>query len=256
MNPLVSIAIESARSAGRIITKAAERPDLIKVETKTVGGYVTDVDRRAEQAIIDTIKKSYPQHAILAEESGMQGHSETIWIIDPLDGTKNFVHGCPHYAVSIAIQHAGKVIHGVIYDPVRDELFIASAGAGASLNGRKLRLVYQTPEKALIAIAYPKPTAEEALVWAKKLAMLNPVSDGLRNMGSAALDLAYLACGRFDMCLTSGLHRWDFAAGALLVTEAGGLISDWQGGESYQDSGQLYAAHPKLFKQFLKMVSQ
>jgi len=256
MNPLVSIAVEAARSAGRIITKAADRPDLIKVEIKNLGGYVTDVDRRAEQAIIESIKKVYPTHAILAEESGRQGDSDTVWIIDPLDGTKNFVHGCPHYAVSIAIQHAGKIIHGVVYDPMRDELFIASAGSGASLNGRKLRLMYQTPEKALIAIAYPKPAPEQALAWAKKLAMLSPVSDGIRNMGSAALDLAYLACGRFDMCLAAGLRYWDFAAGALLVTEAGGLISDWQGSENYQDSGQLYAAHPKLFKQLLKVVSQ
>jgi myo-inositol-1(or 4)-monophosphatase len=256
MNPLISIAVEAVRSAGRIVTKAAERPDLIKVRNKAMGGYVTDVDERAEQAIIDIIKKSYPQHAILAEESGQQGSSETVWVIDPLDGTKNFVHGVPHYAISIAIEHAGKIVHGVIYDPLRDELFIASAGSGASLNGRKLRLMYQVPEKTLIAMSYPKPTPEEALVWAKKLAMLDPVADGIRNMGSAALDLAYLACGRFEMYLAKGLECWNFAAGALLVTEAGGLITNWLGGEHYQKTGELYAAHPKLFKQFLKVVAQ
>ena len=256
MNPLVSIAIEAARSAGRVITKAAERPDLVKVTNKGSDDYVTDVDQRAEQAIVDIIKKSYPHHAILAEESGAQGDSEVVWIIDPLDGTRNFIHGCPHYAVSIAIQQAGKIEHGVIYDPVRDELFVTSAGRGASMNGVRLRMVPKLPNMAFISLSYPQPTQAEALEWAKKIALLSPGCGGVRKMGSAALDLAYLACGRFDVCLTSGLHLWDFAAGALLVTEAGGLIGDWHGDESYHESGALYAAHPKLFKYFIKMVSQ
>lgn len=256
MNPLVSIAIEAARSAGRIILKGAERPDLIKVTEKNPDDYVTDIDQRAEQAIINLIQKSYPQHAILAEESGMHGSSETVWIVDPLDGSRNFIHSCPHYAVSIAIQQAGKIEHGVVYDPLRDELFVASAGAGASLNGRRLRLVAKSAEKAFIALTYPQPTTEEALSWAKKIALLSTQCGGIRKMGSAVLDLAYLAAGRFDVCVTDRLKLWDFAAGALLVTEAGGLISNWQGGEDYQENGQLYAAHPKLFKHFIKTVAQ
>lgn len=256
MNPLVSIAIEAARAAGRVIVKASERPDLIKVSYKSEGEYATDVDQRAEQVIIEMIQKSYPQHAILAEESGEQGSHEFTWIIDPLDGTKNFAHNFPHYAVSIAIQVGEKIEHGIIYDPIRDELFVASAGRGAQLNGRRLRLEQRAPERTLLAMCYPHPKPEEALDVGKKVAMLSTAVGGIRKSGSAALDLAYLAAGRVDMCLTNKLRIWDYAAGVLLISEAGGLVTDWQGGEDYAKEGKLFAAHPKLFKHFIKTVSQ
>ena len=257
MNPLVNIAIEAARTAGRIIVKASERPDLVKVIAKPNGdGYTTDINSRSEHAIIHLIKKSYPAHDILVEETKEnQGESEVTWIINPLDGTGNFMHNCPHYAVSIAIKIADRIEHSVIYDPIRDELFIATAGRGAQLNGHRIRLQQRAPEQALIAITYLRPTAKEAVELGEKVARLTPLAGGIRSMGSAALDLAYLAAARFDVCLTSNLRLWDFAAGALLVTEAGGLISDWQGDDHYRDNGQLYAAHPKLFKHFIKAIS-
>jgi myo-inositol-1(or 4)-monophosphatase len=257
MNPLINISIEAARAAGRIIVKASERPDLIKVIAKPDGdGYTTEIKHRSAQAIIHLIKKAYPDHGVLLDETqDHQEESEVTWIINPLDGVENFMHNCPHYAISIAIKIADRIEHSVIYDPVRDELFIATAGRGAQLNGHRIRLQQRAAEQAIIAIAYPRPSAKEAAEFAEKVVRLTPIAGGIRFTGSAALDLAYLAAARFDACLTANLGLPDFAAGALLISEAGGLISDWQGDDHYRETGQLYAAHPKLFKHFIKAIS-
>lgn len=253
MNPLVNIAIDAARAAGRVITRAFERPDLLKITHKSERDFATDVDHRAEAMIIETIRKAYPEHAILAEESGEQGKHDFTWIIDPLDGTRNFAYNIPHYAISIAIRVDQKVEHGVIYDPVRDELFVASAGRGAQMNGRRLRVSQRSLGEALIAFSYAGASQEESIDFAKKVARLSPHCGGVRYLGAATLDLAYLAAGRIDGYFANRLKLWDYAAGVLLVREAGGIVTDWEGNESFSEEGQLIAAHPKLFKQLVKV---
>lgn len=253
MNPLVNIAIEAARSAGRLIIRAFERPDLTKITYKTERDFFTDVDRRSEKIIIDTIRKVYPEHAVIAEESGASGQHDFTWIIDPLDGTRNFTHNIPHFAISIAVRVDDRVEHGVIYDPVRDELFIASAGRGAQLNGKRIRMAQQGLAQALMAFSYANASAKESLDLATKIAKLAPNCGGIRYMGSAALDLAYLAAGRLDGYFANRLNLWDYAAGVLLIQEAGGFVTNWQGDESLEN-GQLIAAHPKLFKQIFKAI--
>ena len=255
MHPMLNIAIRAARSAGNIIIRSLQHVEHLEVTTKGRNDFVTDVDRLAEQEIISVIHKSYPDHAILAEESGEQGDSETIWIIDPLDGTANFLHGFPHYCVSIGVMVRGRIEHGVIYDPLRDELFTASRGAGAQLNDRRLRVTKQkTLAGSLIATGFPFKYHEHFPAYLATFNAVFPEVSDLRRGGSAALDLAYVAAGRVDAYWELGLQKWDLAAGILLIEEAGGVVSDFTGGENHIEHGNLVAGNFNIHQQLLNQI--
>lgn len=255
MHPMLNIAIRAARSAGNIIIRSLQHVEHLEVTTKGRNDFVTDVDRLAEQEIISVIHKSYPDHAILAEESGEQGHNETIWIIDPLDGTANFLHGFPHYCVSIGVMVRGRIEHGVIYDPLRDELFTASRGAGAQLNDRRLRVTKQkTLAGSLIATGFPFKYHEHFPAYLATFNAVFPEVSDLRRGGSAALDLAYVAAGRVDAYWELGLQKWDLAAGVLLIEEAGGVVSDFTGGENHIENGNLVAGNFNIHQQLLNQI--
>lgn len=250
MNPLVNIAVDAVRAAGKIILKASERLDLVTIQVKNNFDMVTNVDHEAEQKIIQVIRKAYPDHAILAEESGATGEHDITWIIDPLDGTTNFAHGFPHYCISIGIRVKQRLEHGVIYDPLRDELFVASKGRGAQLNGRKIRCRPQV-DLAGVFLGMSHMDCASSIFQGKTL----PIS-GLRRSGSAALDMAYVAAGRLDAFLAQHLQVWDSAAGIVLIQEAGALVSDFSGREAGFEQGEVVAANPKLFKQLLQFIHQ
>ncbi len=254
-HPIVNIAVQAARKAGEVILRSWDRVDSINIEQKQPNDFVTEVDKRAERIIIDTIHKAHPDHGILAEESGQYAEGETMWIIDPLDGTRNFIHGFPHVAVSIGVQHAGRMEHAVIYDPIKKEIFTASRGRGAQLNNRRLRVSKsQRLELSLLGTGFPfkdKPILETYLKSFKDV-FLN--CGGIRRTGSAALDLAYVAAGRLDGFWEYGLKPWDLAAGSLLITEAGGLISDFEGGDTWLDTGKIVGGNPKIFKAILQII--
>lgn len=256
MQPLLNIAITAARQAGDIIIRHMEQLDRIKINAKTGEEYYSEVDIKAEQAIIHTIHKAYPDHGIIAEESGNQNDaSECIWIIDPLDGTHNYLHGFPFYAVSIALRIKNRIEHAVVYDPLRHECFSASRGRGARLNDRRLRVSKQTQlSAALLASGFPFRDVALAKRYLPTFEAMIGKCAGVRRTGSAALDLAYLACGRLDGFWEFGLRPWDIAAGSLLVQEAGGLISDLQGGEDYLKQGDVVAGTPKVFKSLLQTL--
>ncbi|QID18059.1 inositol monophosphatase [Nitrogeniibacter mangrovi] len=258
MHPTLSIAIKAARRAGNTINRAANDVDRIRVEAKAANDFVTEVDRAAEAAIIETLLDAYPGHGILAEESGRtagNADSEFQWIIDPLDGTTNFIHGFPQYAVSIALAKNGVVEQGVVYDPTRNELFTATKGAGAMLNERRIRVSRRNKlAESLIATGFPFREFDHVDAY---LAMFKDVCQktaGIRRPGAAALDLAYVACGRADGFWELGLSIWDMAAGALLVQEAGGLISDLAGESEYLHTGNVVAGTPKVFAQLLPII--
>ena len=248
MQPLLNIAVTAARLAGELIVRHQDQVEHLKVTEKGSTDFRSEVDVKAEQAIIRTIHKAYPEHGILAEESGLQqGDADTVWIIDPLDGTSNYLHGFPFFAVSIAVRIKGRIEHGVVYDPVRHECFSATRGSGARLNDRRLRVSKQTQLAAsMVAVsAHAHSPAAEALMRQ---------CGSLRRTGSAALDLAYLASGRLDGLWALGLQPWDVAAGSLLIQEAGGLISDLQGGEDFVRHGNVVAGTPKVFKSLLQTL--
>jgi len=259
--PQVNIAQRAARQAGNILRRAAEDVSVISVQKKGVNDFVTEVDRASEKKIIEVISKIYPDHGFLGEESGLvEGRGEGrdwLWVIDPLDGTTNFIHGFPHYCISIALKHKGKVEHALIYDPLRDEEFTASKGRGAMLNGRRLRVTQPAGlEGTLISTGFPyrKNQAEHMDAY---LAMFKDIAEnvaGLRRPGSAALDLAWLAAGRVDGFFEMGLQEWDIAAGTLLVTEAGGLIGDLTGSGRHLENGNVVAGSAKVFKGLLQKV--
>jgi len=255
MQPLLNIAMRAARRAGDLIVKSLSRLDSLKVDTKGRNDFVTDIDRKAEADIIATIHKSYPQHAILAEESGRSGEDEYVWIIDPLDGTTNFLHGFPTFAVSIAVQHRGRLQHGVVYDPMRQEFFTASRGDGAQLEGKKIRVSAQrTLEGSLIGTGYP--FREGANYIDEYLAMLKIVMStaaGVRRPGAASLDLAYVAAGRIDGFWEFGLSPWDTAAGTLLIQEAGGRVGTAAGAE-YTLGANIVAGNPKIYEALLETI--
>jgi myo-inositol-1(or 4)-monophosphatase len=258
MHPLLNIAERAARSAGKIILKGFERLDLIKIKEKQPNDFVTNIDYHAEQTIIEIIKAAYPEHGILAEESGQQNGDEFLWVIDPLDGTLNFLHGFPHFSVSIAIKRKERIEHALIYDPIRQEIFTASRGQGAQLNQQK-RLRVNTRRNlkdALlgISISYKSPSQLEHHCQLLKYFMGRHIT--LRRCGSAALDLAYLAAGRLDGFWGLGLAPWDSAAGILLIQESGGIVCDLQGNENYFETGSIVAANPKLCKPLLQAISQ
>lgn len=255
MHPMLNIATRAARTAGDIIVRHMDRVQGLEVTTKGYNDFVTEVDRQAEDAIIRTIHKAYPHHAILAEESGRQGDDAYQWIIDPLDGTTNYLHGFPQFAVSIALMHKGVLEQGVVYDPLRQELFTATRGSGALLNDRRIRVSRQTKlEGALLGTGFPFKDQKRLEVYLATFKSLFPTTSGIRRAGSAALDLAYVACGRFDGFWEFGLREWDMAAGVLLVQEAGGLVSDINGGHDYLQSGNIAAGNPKIYKAILRTI--
>lgn len=254
--PLINIAIEAARAAGIIIVRAMKRLDTIKIAEKHPNDFVTEVDQRVEQEIISIIKKAYPSHSILGEESGEIEGDDYQWIIDPIDGTRNFIHGFPHFAISIAVAYKNRIEHGVIYDPILQELFTASRGKGAQLNDRRIRVsARKNLEECLLGTGFAYRHADrENPIPTKILQTILPVCGDIRRAGAATLDLAYVACGRLDGFWEMGLHIWDMAAGLLLVKEAGGMVCDPYGGEDYLKTGNIVAANPVVIRQFLKMI--
>lgn len=255
MHPMLNTAIKAARRAATVIQRASNNLDVLRVERKDHNDFVSEVDRAAEDAIVSTLLEAYPQHAILAEEGGSRGNSEYTWIIDPLDGTTNFLHGFPQYAVSIALQHRDVITQAVVYDPNRNEMFTASRGGGAFLNDRRIR-VSKTRElaDALVATGFPFKQFGQLEAY---LAMLKDVvqkSAGVRRPGAASLDLCYVAAGRFDAYWELGLKPWDIAAGSLLVQEAGGLVTDLLGEGDYLSSGDVVAGSPKVMGQLLQVL--
>ncbi len=256
MHPMLTIAVKAARRASTIITRASRDIDSLTVTHKRHNDFVSEVDKAAEAAIIETLLDAYPKHGILAEESGAQGDSEFVWIIDPLDGTTNFLHGFPQYSISIALQHNGVLSQAVVYDPNRNDLFTASRGGGAFLNDRRLRVSKRKQlDEALIGTGFPfRDFAHLDTYMAMFRDMLQKTA-GVRRPGSAALDLAYTAAGYFDGFWEIGLSKWDIAAGCLLVSEAGGLVSDFSGNESYLENGNIVAGSPRIFHQLLMTLA-
>ncbi|MDO9101285.1 MAG: inositol monophosphatase family protein [Candidatus Nitrotoga sp.] len=256
MHPMLTIAVKAARRAGNLIHRAADNLDHLTVTKKSHSDYVSEVDRAAEQTIINTLLDAYPKHAILAEESGAQGDSEYLWIIDPLDGTTNFLHGFQQYAVSIALQHNGVLTQAVIYDPTKNDLFTATRGSGAYINDRRLRVSKRIElADCLIGTGFPYTKFEHLDPYMNILRDMMQKTAGLRRPGSAALDLAYTAAGRYDGFFEIGLKPWDIAAGCLLITEAGGLVGDMQGNDAYLKSGNLCAGNAKVFAQMLQVIA-
>ena len=262
MEPTINIALRAARKAGELIIRAQEQLDRLVVENKSINDFVSEVDRSAEQEILFHLKKAFPRHGYRCEESGYTpgtgDGADYEWVIDPLDGTTNYLRGIPHFAVSIACKYRGKLEHAVVLDPVRGEEFTASRGKGAALNGRRIRVSAQKSlEGALLGTGIPFRTSHMARLDAYTdtlNAFARANTAGIRRAGSASLDLAYVAAGRFDAFWEIELNEWDWAAGALLVTEAGGLISDMDGGNNYAARGDLVCGTPKVFKAVLQIV--
>ncbi len=260
MHPLLNTAIKAARKAGAIINRASLDVDLLKVSAKGHADFVTEVDHAAEQAIIETISQAYPDHGFLAEESGRSqppgAKADFTWIIDPLDGTTNFIHGFPQYAVSIACMHEGQITQAVIYDPSRNDLYTATRGRGAFLNDRRIRVSKRSQmAEALIGTGFPFRDLEFLDRYLAIFRRVTAATAGIRRPGSAALDLACVAAGRYDGFWEFRLSPWDIAAGILLVIEAGGLVTDDQGGVGYLESGNVVCGNPKIAPQLLQLVS-
>ena len=256
MNPTLTIAIKAARRAGGIINRASRDVELIKVSAKRDKDFVTEVDKAAEEAIIGVLKEAYPEHAILAEESGASGDSEYVWIIDPLDGTTNFIHGVPQYAISIALAHKGVLTHAVVYDPTKNELFTAVKGGGAYLNERRIRVSKRVKlNEVIVGTGFPFRYFEHVDAYMGMLRDFMHKTAGVRRPGAAALDLAWVAAGRFDGFWELGLSPWDMAAGALLIAEAGGLVGDLSGEAHYLETGNIVGGNPKVFVQLLQIIA-
>jgi len=263
-HPMLNIAIRAARRAGDLIMRSMNRVHQLEVRSKDINDFVTEVDLRAEQDIIATIRMTFPDHGILAEESGRNGtgnrntdhNDEFVWIIDPLDGTTNFIHGFPQFAVSIGLQRRGRMECGVIYDPLKQELFTAARGDGAKLDDRRIRVTKQlTLEGALIGTGFPYRSNTQWLEsYINMFRDLTKQSAGLRRPGAASLDLAYVAAGRLDAFWEFGLAPWDTAAGTLLIVEAGGMVGTLTGGE-YQEQGHIVAGTPKVYAALLEAIA-
>ncbi|MDZ7591772.1 MAG: inositol monophosphatase family protein [Rubrivivax sp.] len=259
LHPMLNTAIKAARAAGSIINRAALDLEVLKVGTKGPNDFVSEVDRAAENAIIEILLEAYPGHAILAEESGREHgakHSEYTWIIDPLDGTTNFLHGFPVYAVSIGLAFRGKVEQGVVYDPTRNDLFFASKGRGAFLNDRRLRVSKRTRiTDALIGTGFPFRKGDNFKRYVKMFEEVMQHCAGLRRPGAAALDLCYVAAGYYDGFFETGLNPWDVAAGSLIITEAGGLIGNFTGEADYLYQREVVAGNPKVYGQLVQILT-
>jgi myo-inositol-1(or 4)-monophosphatase len=258
MHPILTIAVKAARRAGTIINRASTQLDLLTVQSKSPNDFVTEVDQAAEAAIIEVLREAYPDHGILAEESGespASADSEYQWIIDPLDGTTNFIHGFPQYAISIALAKSGVVEQAVVYDPTRNELFTATKGRGAFLNDRRIRVSKRTRlNESLIGTGFPYRQFDNVEAYLAMFRELIQKTAGIRRPGAAALDLAYVACGRLDGFWEMGLQPWDMAGGSLLIQEAGGLVSDLAGEGAWLETGNVVAGTPKVFGQLLPVI--
>ena len=260
MHPMLNTAIKAARRAAAIINRASFDIDRVKFTEKMPNDFVTEVDQAAEQAIIDILTTAYPTHAILAEESGASANlnydNENVWIIDPLDGTTNFMHGFPQYCVSIALQQRGQVTQAVIYDPTRNDLFTASKGAGAYLNDKRLRVTKRDKmQDALIGTGFPFRNMQGLEEYIEMFRIMTQKCAGLRRPGAAALDLAYVAAGRLDGFFEKGLKPWDMAAGALMITEAGGIVGTFAGESDYLYKDEVIAGTPKIFAQMVAALA-
>ncbi len=260
---MLNIAVQAVQKAARIIVRFVDRLDMINVKEKHHNNFVTQVDQLSEQAIIETIQKAYPNHTILAEESGLlaeesglhKSKNDFTWIIDPLDGTTNFIHGLPQIAISICLKYRDKLSVAVVYDPLRQELFTAIQGGGAQLNNRKIRVSTRTKiNEALLSTGFP---FKKVALFQKYLKLFETIffqTVNVRRLGAAALDLAYVAAGRLDGLWEMSLKPWDMAAGILLITEAGGLISDFEGKNNYMENGNLIAGNPKIYKTLHELI--
>ena len=255
MHPMLNIAIRAARAAGDSIVREMDRTCDLSIESKGKNDFVTEVDRNAEKIIINTIKNAYPDHAFLAEETGQIGEGDFVWVIDPLDGTTNFLHSFPHFAVSIALQHKEILDQAVIYDPLRQELFTASKGNGAHLNNKRIRVSNKkTLDGALLGTGFPYNDEIAATHFIESFKALFPEVAGIRRAGVASLDLSYVACGRLDGFWEFGLKPWDIAAGALIIQEAGGINVEITGEIDFMKTGNIISANPKMIKSMLKIL--
>jgi myo-inositol-1(or 4)-monophosphatase len=263
MHPTLTIAVRAARRAGRIITRAAEDLDHIKVDRKQANDFVTEVDRQSEQAIIETLIDAFPHHSFMGEETGATHgkpyetpeQADFLWIIDPLDGTTNFIHGMPQYAVSIALMERGQLTQALVYDPNRDELFAATRGRGAFLNDRRIRVSKRTKlDETVIGTGFPYRRMDALDQYMEHFKLLTQRCAGIRRPGAAALDLAYVASGRYDGFFEIGLKPWDVAAGALLVIEAGGMIGNFSNEPDYVFNEEVIAASPKIYEAMMKLI--
>ncbi len=247
---MLNIATRAARRAGDLIVRALDNIDYLTIDTKGRNDFVSEVDRTAEREIIRILRKAYPHHQFLGEEGGRQGKGadeEYLWIIDPLDGTTNFLHGFPQFAVSIALQRRGVIEQAVVYDPLRQEMFTASRGRGAMLNNRRIRVSRQSSlEGALLGTGFPFKQQQHLDAYLNMFRALFRDSAGIRRAGAASLDLAYVASGRLDGFWEIGLKTWDMAAGVLLIQEAGGIVSDFTGGDRYFETGNIIAGTPRM----------
>jgi myo-inositol-1(or 4)-monophosphatase len=260
MHPMLNTAIKAARRGAAIINRATFDLDRVQVTTKGPNDFVTEVDQAAEQAIIEVLKNAYPDHAFLAEESGASSNlhddNENVWIIDPLDGTTNFIHGFPQYCVSIALQQKGQITQAVVYDPNRNDLFTASKGAGAYLNEKRIRVSRRDKlADALLGTGFPFSTVGSLDEYMQIFRIMTEKSHGLRRPGAAALDLAYVAAGRLDGFFEKGLKPWDMAAGSLLITEAGGIVGTYAGESDYLHKSECVAGNPKIFGQMIQLLT-
>lgn len=257
MHPLVNIGIKAAREGGKLMRRAFDEKPPLQIEVKSQHDYVTQIDRAVEDTILRVIQKAYPHHSIYSEECGEIKGDDTTWIIDPLDGTTNFVHGFPQFCVSIAVKERDRVEHGIIYDPIRDELFTASRGQGAQLNARRMRIsTTHTLDNALLGTGFP---FREVSIMDDYLAILKalfPLASGIRRAGAAALDLAYVAAGRLDGFWEYGLQDWDFAAAALMIQEAGGVVTTFDGSKEILGQRTLVAGNVKTHPLLLDVIQQ
>lgn len=260
MHPMLNTAVKAARRGAALINRASFDTDRLQVTEKQHNDFATDVDQAVEQAIIEVLLKAYPDHAILAEESGasanMHDDNENVWIIDPIDGTTNFIHGFPQYCVSIALQQRGVITQAVVYDPSRNDLFTATKGSGAYLNDKRLRVTkHDRLANALISTGFASRKNQSLDEYMQMQRVLLEKCQGVRTLGAAALDLAYIASGRFDGFCLKGLKPWDIAAGALLITESGGIVGDFSGESEYLHKGNIIAASPKIFGQMVSLLA-
>ncbi|GAB5380321.1 MAG: inositol-1-monophosphatase [Aliiglaciecola sp.] len=254
MHPMLNIAVRAARSAGNVITRGFENRSDLLTEKKGENDFVTKVDKEAEQTIISKIQQSFPDHSFVGEEGGLvEGDKDFQWIIDPLDGTTNFIKGIPHFAVSIALMHKGRIDQAVVFDPIRGELFTASKGAGAQLNGFRIRTgKAKDLTNTTLATAFPfkdKAQSDESI---SRFTNIFKQCGDVRRCGSAALDLAYVAAGRYDGYWERGVQPWDIAAGELLVRESGGLVTDYTGGNDPLYKGEIVAGNPRVVQSLVK----
>ena len=257
MHPMLHTAVRSVREGARIILMYYRQLDRLEISSKGRNDFVSQADIEAERAIIEVLTRAYPDHGVLAEESGARVAGEYTWVIDPLDGTTNFLHGFPMFCISVAVMKGTAIEHGVVYDPLRDEMFTASRGEGAQLNGKRIR-VSKTRQlaPALLGTGFPFRELAHVKPWLRTFEQLLPKTAGIRRAGAAALDLAYVAAGRLDGFWEMGLKPWDLAAGALLIREAGGLVADFAGGQDYIESGNVVAANPFLLEDLRKIINR